>query len=343
MTEEFGSSEAGRKGGEARAQSLSKDKRAEIAREAAAARWHANVPQARAEGVLTFGEVSIPCAVIDLPDEGPVRVLTQRGVFVALGRHKNPSTGQASIADKPAFLAAQNLTPYITKELERSWTPIRFKLKHSIGGYQGNIAFGYRATILPLVCRVFLDADAEGKLLPSQKHIALHARMLLTGLGTVGIIGLVDEATGFQDERARNALAEILEQFIAKELRRWVKTFPLDYFKELCRLRGVVFAANMQMPPYFGHLTNNLIYSRLAPGVLQELKRINPMTDNGRRKNKHHQHLSDHVGHPKLLQHLGSVVTIMKLSETWADCVKMIDKLHPPEREMPLFKGLQQD
>ena len=341
MSEEFGSSEAGKKGGEARALALTKEKRAEIARQAATARWHGEVPQARAEGVLKFGEVLIPCAVVDL-EEGPVRVLTQRGVFVALGRHKNPNTGQASIANKPAFLAAQNLSPYIPEELERSWTPIRFKLKHSIGGYQGNIAFGYRATILPMVCRVFLDADADNKLLPSQKHIAMHARMLLTGLGTVGIIGLVDEATGFQDERAKDALAAILEQFIAKELRRWVKTFPVEYFKELCRLRGVMFAANMQLPPYFGHLTNNLIYSRLAPGVLEELKRVNPV-EGGKRKNKHHQHLSDHVGHPKLLQHLGSVVTIMKLSETWDECIAMIDKLHPPERDMPLFKGLRQD
>jgi len=335
---DFGSSEAGKKGGKARAENLSSEQRQEIARQAATARWHGEVPQARAKGLLKFGEVVIPCAVIDT-NEGPVRVLTQRGVFVALGRHKNPSTGQASIANKPAFLAAKNLTPYIPRELERSWTPIRFKMKGSFGGYQGNIAFGYRADILPMVCRVFLDAEADRKLLPSQKHISLHARMLLTGLGTVGIIGLVDEATGFQDERAKNALAEILEQFIAKELRRWVKTFPLDYFKELCRLRGVVFAPNLQMPQYFGHLTNNVIYSRLAPGVLQELKRVNPV-ENGKRKVKHHQHLSETIGNPALLQHLGSVVTIMKLSETWDGFLRTIDKLHPPERDMPLFRGL---
>lgn len=336
---DFGSSAAGKKGGKARAEKLSKEERREIARLAAATRWHGDVPQARAEGILNFGEVSIPCAVIDTP-EGPVRVLTQRGVFVALGRHKNPNTGQASIANKPAFLAAKNLTPYITEELERSWTPIRFKMKHSIGGYQGNIAFGYRADILPMVCRVFLDAEADGKLLPSQKHISLHARMLLTGLGTVGIIGLVDEATGFQDERAKNALAQILEQFIAKELRRWVKTFPLDYFKELCRLRGVVFAPNLQMPQYFGHLTNNVIYSRLAPGVLHELKRVNP-SENGKRRAKHHQHLSESIGNPALLQHLGSVVTLMKLSSTWEEFMLILDRLHPPERDMPLFKGLE--
>ena len=296
VADEFGSSEAGKKGGKARADKLSAEERSSIARQAAAARWHGDVPQARAEGVLKFGEVLIPCAVIDT-EEGPVRVLTQRGVFVALGRHKNPSTGQASIANKPAFLAAKNLSPYIAEDLERSWSPLMFKMKHSLGGYKGNIAFGYRATILPLVCRVFLDAEADGKLLPSQKHISLHARMLLTGLGTVGIIGLVDEATGFQDERAKDALAEILEKFIAKELRRWVKTFPMDYFKELCRLRGVMFEANLQMPQYFGHLTNNVIYSRLAPGVLTQLKKVNP-SEKGKRKNKHHQHLSETVGNP---------------------------------------------
>jgi ATP-dependent DNA ligase len=41
------------------------------------------------------------------------------------------------------------------------------------------------------------------------------------------ISALVDEATGYQKERAADALARILEAFIAKELQPWIKTmFP---------------------------------------------------------------------------------------------------------------------
>jgi hypothetical protein len=64
------------------------------------------------------------------------------GVFVALGRHKNPTKGQAAIDDRPAFLSAKNLEPFIDNELRRSWNPIRFRLRVGRGGYQGNIPTG---------------------------------------------------------------------------------------------------------------------------------------------------------------------------------------------------------
>jgi hypothetical protein len=40
----------------------------------------------------------------------------------------------------------------------------------------------------------------------------------------------LDEATGYQRDRARDALEKILEEFIAKELRPWVPTFPDAYY-----------------------------------------------------------------------------------------------------------------
>jgi len=63
---------------------------------------------------------------------------------------------------------------------------------------------------------VFIDAAEAGQIGGSQKHILLACKTLARGLMTVGIIALVDEATGYQEDRAKNALAEILEQFIAK-------------------------------------------------------------------------------------------------------------------------------
>ena len=49
----------------------------------------------------------------------------------------------------------------------------------------------------------------------------------MRGLARVGIIALVDEATGFQRIREERALATILEKFIAKEIQPWAMTFPL--------------------------------------------------------------------------------------------------------------------
>ena len=200
----------------------------------------------------------------------------------------------------------------------------------------GRLAEGIRAEHVPLVCETYLKARDAGALKASQASVAAQADILMRGFAHVGIIALVDEATGFQDDRDRLALATILERFIAKELRKWVKTFPLDFYKELCRLRGIPFSADMKLPLYFGHLTNNVVYSRLAPGVLAELKKKNP-ADNGKRKNKHHQLLTADVGHPKLLQHLGSVVTLMKISKDWDGFEKMLEEVHPPYKDMPLF------
>ena len=69
--------------------------------------------------------------------------------------------------------------------------------------------------------------------------IAERAMILIRGFASVGIIALVDEATGYQYERPRRDLEEYLKKFLSEGLRRWVRTFPGDYFKHLCRLKGV--------------------------------------------------------------------------------------------------------
>ena len=191
---------------------------------------------------------------------------------------------------------------------------------------------GYRAELLPDVCDIFADAERAGKLRTNQTHIAEACRLLSRGLTRVGIIGLVDEATGYQNDRAVDALAEILERFIAKELRPWIKTFPEDFYRELCRLRGLEFPMEQpNYPSYFGHLTNDIVYKRLAPGVLDELKKSTPKNEKGRHKHQLHRRLSAEMGHPKLLAHLDSVVTVMKLTpETDYDAfIEKLDHVKP--------------
>ena len=208
---------------------------------------------------------------------------------------------------------------------------------------RGQRAHGYDATLLPKICDVYLKARDEKALLTSQQHIAKACDLLIRALAHVGIIALVDEATGYQADRARRALAEILEKFISEELRRWVKTFPADYFKELCRLKGVVFRSDMKLPQYFGHLTNDIVYKRLAPAVLRELQERNPRSESGRRHHRHHQWLSIDIGHPKLLEHLGLVIGVMKLSDDFNDFKKKLNRIAPIYKEAPLFASIADD
>jgi hypothetical protein len=334
MAEEFGSSEAGKKGGAARAKSLSKEARSEVARRAAEARWMKEgkqpLPKATHEGTLDIGGVEIACAVLD----GKRRVITQSGFMIALGRARQAKGRQYYDSDVnlPAFLTAKNLKSFISPELEVTSSQVEFLT------ISGRRAFGYSAELLPKVCDVFLDAkiahEAALKGRPPKKvlshtqvHIAERALILMRGLAHVGIIALVDEATGFQYDRPRKDLEEYLKKFLSESLRRWVRTFPADYFKHLCRLRGVTLRTDMRLPKYFGILTNNLVWKRIAPGLLTKLKERRQEV--GRPNEKLHSGLSLDVGVPELLLHLGMVVGLMKSHTDYAAFEKQLDKIAP--------------
>jgi hypothetical protein len=224
----------------------------------------------------------------------------------------------------PAILQGKAIKPFISKETIEKSSPIAFRPP------SGGRASGYNAELLPAVCEIYLKARDAGVLPRNQEHVARQAEVLVRGLARVGIIALVDEATGYQEVRARNALAKILEVFIAEELQAWVVTFPPDFYRELFRLRGLEYPQmTVRRPQYFGHLTNDIVYSRMAPGVLNELKRITPRDETGRRKHKYFQRLTANPGYPKLREHLGSVVTLMKLSPDWPEFMEKLDQIHP--------------
>lgn len=285
-------------------------------------------------GELKIGDIKIPVAVL----EDGTRVITQRGVFVALGMHKNPSKGQASIVDRPGFLAANNLTPFISEELTRSWTPIPIKLPKGSGGYKGNIAFGYRAEILPMVCNVYTDAKEAGVLTRNQLHIAEAAKILHRGFAVVGIVALIDEATNYQEVRDRLALQAILDRFLLRELAAWAKRFPDEFYEEMFRLKGWQWRGmKVNRPSIVGHYTNDLVYERLAPNILEELQKRNPKDEKGNRAHKHHQWLTEDVGHPALAQHLYALIGFMRASTSWDQFHRMVQRAFPKKNTTMLL------
>lgn len=316
-------------GGDARAKKLSPAERKSIASNAAQARWEKAgkiLPKATHEGILTIGDMEIPCAVL----EDGTRLLTQSGVMTALGRARQAKGRQYYDADVnlPAFLTAKNLKPFIPQELTVTSSQIEFR---TLGGMK---AFGYRAELLPKICGVFLDAEKAAALIPRlQGHIAERAMILIRGFASVGIIALVDEATGYQYERPRRDLEEYLKKFLSESLRRWVRTFPGDYFKHLCRLKGVQLRPDMKLPQYFGHLTNDLVWRRIAPGLLKALKERRE--ERGRPSNKLFQWTSEELGKPELLMHLGMVVGLMKLHTDYDAFHKQLDQIAPVYPENP--------
>lgn len=194
-------------------------------------------------------------------------------------------------------------------------------------------ATAYRADLLPDVCEIYLKARDAKALPPNQRPVAVEAEILIRGLAKVGIIALVDEATGFQYDRPRRDLEEQLKKFLSESLRQWVRTFPADYFKHLCRLRGVELREGTNLPQYFGHLTNNLIYRRLAPNLLKKLKERRE--ERGKPSNKLHSWLSEDVGFRGVLVHLGTVVGLMKIHTDYKKFERQLDEIAPVFGETP--------
>lgn len=291
----------------------------------------ASLPRATHTGTLKLIDKEIPCAVL----EDGTRVLTQSDFMEAMGMYysgwiANNLLSDASLvpAEVPHFLAQKSLIPYINKHLGH--------LKNIVLKYKtekGSAAHGIKAEIIPSICDVYIDADKEGKLGARQKQISQQAMLLMRALAHVGIVALVDEATGYQKDRARDALAKILEAYVAKELQPWIRTFDSAYYEHMFRLRGLPYPPEKSnyRPAYFGHLTNDIVYSRLAPGVLAALK--DEAKKEEKKGTKLFQHLTAGIGRQELLKHLGMAVGIMKLSTGWSDFMLKLNVVAPRYNE----------
>ncbi len=276
-------------------------------------------------GTLRIGPVEIPCAVL----KDGRRVLSENGIANALGGRsgaaKRLKTEAASDgAHLPVFLASRSLMPYISRDLmDGPLKPVEYRSGD-------NEVVGYAAEALPEICNIWLQARQDRKLSPQQTDRAQAAEIVMRGLAELGIVALVDEATGYQDTRDRDALQAILDKYLQKEFAAWAKRFPDSFYREIFRLRGWSWnAMSVARPGVVGRYTNDIVYERLAPGIVEELKNLNPRQDEGGRLRKHHQYLTEDVGHPALAQHLHAVIGLMRASATWDQFKGMLDRAFP--------------
>lgn len=277
-------------------------------------------------GEIKIGDIILPCYVL----EDGSRILTQGGTVEAIGLNK--------FAKLPQFLASKRLEPFINKDLN-IWgnSPIKFMLPGV-----GRPAKGYKATIVPDICDAVLQARKEGKLHGQQKHIAEQCEMITRALAKLGIIALIDEATGYQDIRKKDALQKILDAFISKELAAWVKRFPDEFYEEMFRLKNWHWNT-LKRPGVVGRYTNDIVYDRLAPNLVDELKKKNPRNEKGQAKTKDHQWLTPDVGHPALSQHLHAVIGLMRASTSWDGFKRILNRAFPKKNQQLEFDLGDQD
>lgn len=315
-------------GGRARAANLSAKRRSAIARKAAESRWTASLPEADFEGSFEIGGKTVLAAV--LRDER--RIITQATFLRALGRSRSPKAGTgvlSTVDELPSFLQAKALKPFIDNDLVLSTKPVFYRTK------SGSKGVGYDASLVRKVAEVYLRyrdhcMTARGSVPVRYQNMVRAAEAIRAALADVGIIALIDEATGYQDVRNRYALQEILDAYLRKELAAWAKRFPDDFYKQIYRLRGWEWKGRKFNPPQVvAHYTTDFVYERLAPGIRDELERRMPRTSSGNKKGKLHQLFTDDIGHPALAQHIHAVTTLMKASTTWNQFKSMLDRSLP--------------
>jgi hypothetical protein len=172
---------------------------------------------------------------------------------------------------------------------------------------------------LPKICNALLKVRDAEKYYPSQLPIIVQADIIMRGLAEVGIIALVDEATGYLDEKRRNEYRELFKEFIRNECKEWEREFPEAFFDLIYRLYGVTKSHTTRRPRFFAQVIRRYIYIPLANSngaILEMLDEKNPVVyANGGRRYKLFQFLNDTMGLPAIRGHIWQVVGIGRVSK----------------------------
>lgn len=272
---------------------------------------------------LLLGDLSLPCYVLD---DG-TRVFSGRGIQKALG-----ATGSQSGTWLSTFVNSSAMASYIDPGLlDRLNAPIPF-VRAGAGGSQ-SMTYGYEATLFIDLCNAILSAGEFGIV---DESLIAHANIIIRSVAKVGIIALVDEATGYDKakEKAKDELQNFLHQFMSEEAARWVKTFDDTFFEDLYKMHNWTWTKTNQRPGVVGQWINDIVYKRIAPLIYNELQRVNPKNENGNRSYKHHQFLTDEVGKPRLQRHLEAVHALAVASRyNWSRFMDMLDTVYPMKNQ----------
>ena len=103
----------------------------------------------------------------------------------------------------------------------------------------------------------------------------------------------------------------LLEYYIEEGIRKWIKTFPDEFFAQLDRLYENEPTSSRNRPRYYGQFINRYVYQPIENGFVKaELDKKN-ITDKGKRKARFHQWLTDE-GKIQLTLQIGRVMGLME-------------------------------
>ena len=325
------------KGGNARAASTSPEARKLIAKKAADSRWDKSLPTVLLGAKLKLGGVEVDCYVT----EDGERLIAGRGMqeILKLVDEDLPKSGQKPGSRLTRLLGNNKLKPLIYKDKGQDhFDPKKRR-------YLGRIIAGFNAEMLVDICEGMLEARAQGALTTArQSIIAAQCELIMRGLAKVGIVALIDEATGFQNLRPADGLRTYFEQILRKDLAVWFKRFPDEFYENIYKLRDWEWPGMKKNRfSVVGKYTNDLVYGRIVPGLQEELEKRNPKKENGKREHKHHQWLNDEAGDKLFSAQMFTILALQraclnKTGNKWNHFMSMMDDILPRKNStIPMF------
>lgn len=292
------------------------------------------LPVATHQGTMRVHDLTLDCYVL----EDGRRVFHKRGMAKALGLKSEG--GNAFMKT----MGGKGIGSALPAELQhRIQNPLNFK------PVVQDLAHGYEADVLVDVAKAIVAAGEQGRLSRQQDALVAQARILVNAFAKVGVVALIDEATGYQQIRDPQALRYLVEQYIEEERRQWEKQFPDAFYDELNRIYGskkLTMRASGKVvqnrPQHFANFTRKFIYFPMENGaVLEELDRLNPKV-NGTRQDRLHQHLTADYGIQKLKLQVQEVMTLMAVSDNVTQFKRLFQKRFPQKGDaQPLFDDLE--
>ena len=283
------------------------------------------------KGKLKIGEKELDCYVL----EDGTRILSSRQAIESLTRGK--------AKDVPSIVSSKRLKPFLSQGLNVPYDSLLIEFDAG----QAGIAHGVKAELFVDICDAYVEAWENGALAKHQVEVAQRSNSFLRASSKVGIIALIDEATGYQKIRSKAELQTTLDKWIAESKQEWAPAFPNSIFAQFARLMGYTEWVPGKNPKIFSRYVNEFIYGLLDENLPSTLKEINPNPHFG---NNHHQFLTKEA-RLRLRSHLfrveGILMTCKTIPEARAKCeeifnrkivfsprVQSIEKKYPHQRRL---------
>ncbi len=285
-----------------------------------------------------MGEIEFDCYVL----EDGTAVLSGRGMQRVLGLGDRETHGS-----KLAGILGQSvLSPFISNELARDFAnPIRFIRP----GRGGTPARGYEATTLTKICRAVLEARRHDVMKNNAlfQQIAQQSEMIVAAFSDAGIVAYVYEVTGYEKIKDPNVIRNIVDGYLAKQVRKWSKEYPDELFTQMDKIYGNEKTTSRNRPMYYAKFIRKYIYGPLLSGeLLKRLDDENPVTkgkDAGtlpHRKKRHHSHTNTELGLPTLKSQIWQIVGLLKISPNKRTFESNFNRMIGQSTQPELFDGL---